>query len=381
MNDHIACQFVVDPPLPSRVLYVGGCDASRVFLRETSEQRSLYMALSYCLGSSPFLKLTTDNLEDLKDGINIDILLLSFRHAIEIARCLDVNYLWIDALCIIQDGLRDWEVQSAKMAEVYKISYLVLATTKLADPQHDCWVSQKTTIANTGPIQASMIYHPPHYRPPLLHCLPLLTRAWAFQERILAPRILHFGPNELSWECFSEDWCECGRQFLKEQTLWVTVTKEKLFTAFNSKMDIPQMGCLWRDCVQEYSRLQLTYEDDRLPAIAGIATSMQTARTGVYLAGLWSDTLVIDMLWYSSRSDYKPLSAPSWSWAFGEGGVSFLSTASNYPVVAEAEVRDFHCVLNGSSSTGKVKSGWIKLQLSIIECKLVIESELSFVPQ
>lgn len=34
--------------------------------------------------------------------------------------------------------------------------------------------------------------------------MPLLRRAWAFQERILSPRIIHFGDTQLYQECFTE---------------------------------------------------------------------------------------------------------------------------------------------------------------------------------
>lgn len=206
-----------------------------------------------------------------------------------------------------------------------------------------------------------MMYHTPRNHPPARYCFPLPARAWAFQERILGPRVLHFGPNELLWECSSEDWCECGRRSSKQisKTGISAVTKKRVFVAFHSKMDLAVVRLLGRDCVEEYSSLNLTYEEDRLPAIAGIATSMQTARTGVYLAGLWSDTLVLDMLWFSLGGDYKPLRAPSWSWASGEEGVSFLGPdyGPDYYPVAEAEAVDFHCELDGFSLTGKVKSG------------------------
>jgi hypothetical protein len=40
--------------------------------------------------------------------------------------------------------------------------------------------------------------------------LKLYTRAWCFQERILAPRVLHFLPHELVFECMTKAFCECG---------------------------------------------------------------------------------------------------------------------------------------------------------------------------
>ncbi|KAM7202468.1 hypothetical protein V8F33_002688 [Rhypophila sp. PSN 637] len=45
---------------------------------------------------------------------------------------------------------------------------------------------------------------------PSREIFPLLMRGWAFQERILAPRVLHFCNSELVWECNEEVICECG---------------------------------------------------------------------------------------------------------------------------------------------------------------------------
>jgi hypothetical protein len=38
---------------------------------------------------------------------------------------------------------------------------------------------------------------------------PLGLRGWVLQERLLSPRILHYGPIEQTWECRSQVACEC----------------------------------------------------------------------------------------------------------------------------------------------------------------------------
>lgn len=42
-------------------------------------------------------------------------------------------------------------------------------------------------------------------------CEPLLARAWAFQERLLSTRIIHYTSSELIWECKTVLACECTR--------------------------------------------------------------------------------------------------------------------------------------------------------------------------
>ncbi|PVH93058.1 heterokaryon incompatibility, partial [Periconia macrospinosa] len=44
----------------------------------------------------------------------------TFQDAIGLARKLGILFLWIDSLCIVQDDKRDWEEQSADMANIYQ---------------------------------------------------------------------------------------------------------------------------------------------------------------------------------------------------------------------------------------------------------------------
>ncbi|CZR66780.1 uncharacterized protein PAC_16681 [Phialocephala subalpina] len=56
-------------------------------------------------------------------------------------------------------------------------------------------------------------------------------------------------------------------------------------------------GDFWRAILMFYSEHNLSFEGDRLPALSVIAAAMQRVRCGTYLTGMWSDTLVLDMLW------------------------------------------------------------------------------------
>jgi hypothetical protein len=48
-----------------------------------------------------------------------------FQDAISVTRALGIRYLWIDALCILQDSVKDWEQESANMAAVYTNSMTI----------------------------------------------------------------------------------------------------------------------------------------------------------------------------------------------------------------------------------------------------------------
>jgi hypothetical protein len=84
----------------------------------------------------------------------------------------------------------------------------------------------------------------------------------------------------------------------------------------------------WRNIVRIYSDCHLTNERDKLVAIGGIAKQFaQSYDWGRYVAGLWSNNLVPQLMWEpadpvkSKRpSQYR---APTWSWASVDGEISF----------------------------------------------------------
>lgn len=104
---------------PSRLLYLGdpGCVSLHVV---TDYPDSLtYMTLSHCWGNTHVARLQKDNLERFRNIIPPEALPKTFEHAIKIARELGSDYLWIDSLCMIQDSIEDWEVESDMMGQIY----------------------------------------------------------------------------------------------------------------------------------------------------------------------------------------------------------------------------------------------------------------------
>jgi hypothetical protein len=116
--------------------------------------------------------------------------------------------------------------------------------------------------------------------------------------------------------------------------------------------------------VEEYTRLRLTYASDLLPALSGVVKQMGEFRQGRYLAGLWEDNLVMDLIWKTPLSQHpkraKPWRAPTWSWASVESPISYRRLLNfdriTYCQIVKAETQ--HAT---SDSTGRVLSGTIKI--------------------
>jgi hypothetical protein len=64
-----------------------------------------YAALSHCWGSGQTIPRTTiNNLEhSMSDGIILTDLPKTFRDAVRVCRNLNIPFIWIDSLCIVQD--------------------------------------------------------------------------------------------------------------------------------------------------------------------------------------------------------------------------------------------------------------------------------------
>jgi hypothetical protein len=116
--------------LPTRVLDVGDIENPnrlRLYLPEGKQGR--YIALSHCWGQITPLSTTKSTIEDLRIGIEFDQLPKTFQDAVVTTRKLNVQYLWIDSLCIIQDNDEDWIRESGKMETVFASAYCTIAAT------------------------------------------------------------------------------------------------------------------------------------------------------------------------------------------------------------------------------------------------------------
>jgi hypothetical protein len=213
--------------LPTRLINVGDAQSSTVslyegndFLCETNDLLSTanedYTTLSHCWGTAKILTLNKSTYEKLRSGIMDSELPRTFQDAIQFTRRMGVKYIWIDSLCIYQDSVDDWLKESSAMTRIYRqalcnISALASSTSnggcfRERDPRSikPCRVDARWTGLPKGHFN---IYHEMLWRSDVA-AAPLHKRAWVVQERLLAPRVLHFGREQLFWECHTMNACE-----------------------------------------------------------------------------------------------------------------------------------------------------------------------------
>lgn len=193
-----------------------------VYLRETSkDQTGDWIALSHQWGDKHLpvrLCTTTENQAAHKQGMKWEELPRTFRDAVKVTRKLKRRYLWIDSLCIVQEGSdADFEEQARQMEQVYSDAWCVLASSRkpghnagFLDPRH-----QRSTIT---------LYHndKPFYICQAIdnfedHVLngALNQRGWVLQEHALARRTVYFTDHQMYFQCGEGVRCETMAKMTK----------------------------------------------------------------------------------------------------------------------------------------------------------------------
>jgi hypothetical protein len=337
-----------------------------------------YACLSHCWGSNPLLRTTTANFEEHKAGISFNLLPKTFRDAIIVARKLDIQYIWIDSLCIIQDSKDDWERESANMAAIYQNCCITIAASNSRSSMDGCFVVAPEYVSRSVTVSdADEIEHVIRVRQILKHGgWPLLKRGWFFQERLLSPRVLHFGHAELVWECLDRRICECSRCTKPgcQETDFILAEKHRVRQALLSSPSADRsLPDHWRELVEIYSSMALTYEKDIFPALSGAASHMQQYRKSRYTAGLWEDTLLEDLLWqaFDGKTAFRSAEwrSPTWSWASIIGRAQYclapnpssLTPGSFGVKRSYIQIIEACCEHSGLDPNGELKSAHLRL--------------------
>jgi hypothetical protein len=119
--------------VPGRLLYVGTSEDCIIKVVQSHDQNIPYVALSYCWGAGSTLTLTKDTLSSFRSSIPWDVIPKTIKDAIILTRQLQISYIWVNALCVLQDSKQDWQRESVKMKGIYKNARLVFSTDRAAN--------------------------------------------------------------------------------------------------------------------------------------------------------------------------------------------------------------------------------------------------------
>lgn len=313
----------------------------------TNGQTGRYVTLSHCWGTSYRVTLTKNNLPKFEQSIQLKRLPRTFQDAIQLTRKLGVQYLWVDALCIVQDDQNDWKRESKSMCSVFENACFSISAVAATDSHHGM-LHERTPQSVTVELHGMQVgvRQKLDSLPQAMASSRLETRAWCYQERLLPKGILHVASSQMYWECST-----CVASETRpggESPSTRTVPEDSVLKQASSSTETSpgKFSREWLHLVSVYSARQITRPSDRLPAISGLADKAQKENLdALYLQGLWSTDLHAGLLWkrrliehgkvipsrdkYFARSSTSAVERPrrpiarGWSWASVNDAVEF----------------------------------------------------------
>lgn len=231
----------------------------------------------------------------------------------------------------------------------------------------------------------------------------LSTRGWALQERILSHRILHISNTGINWECDECSRYEDGKA--KIDFMGLSFRAFRLLNRFRRhenlgtcKLDDDEEGVptthitdfltsgswksiyfAWASIIESYSERKLAVPHDKLSAISGLASFVLEHRgleADSYLAGLWKENLIEDLLWYASKpmvaAPGSTYIAPTWSWASLTGSIKYFRERYQFLFQPYIVIRHASCTAFRSDPTGRVTSGIVRVTGELAQVDLVV---------
>ncbi|KAJ0109411.1 Uncharacterized protein J7T55_000336 [Diaporthe amygdali] len=280
---------------------------------------------------------------------------LKVQDTVHVLRQFQLDYLWVDCMCIIQGDSADWKHEASSVASIYKNATFTISATHCRGSSESLFSDPNKFITGEyiadlpGGISVHLEEYMPHpfayhgIRPEGQHStelmdsgesstMSLLSRGWVYQELLLSPRTLYFLEHEIMWRCREHAVCQCARYDLDDITTYnnnVTAVTDSTGTEYYSRRNCqPISSRAWTDIVESYSSRSLTYAQDKLAALAGIAEEYGKDTGWTYLCGLWQEIVLKCLCWYRKSSIPAPrpdASFPTWSWASTATSVGFPS--------------------------------------------------------
>lgn len=388
---------------PTRLLRINHGVEDEIILVDSDSllNRPKYVALSHCWGTEQLLRTTNDTIERHRQGIKVAVLPRTFQDAIFICNNIQIDYLWIDSLCIVQDDTNDWEIEAAKMGSIYKFAYVTIAASRARSDNEGfldrpCLFYYGEDEAPSADRRILCEPAPGLILGPLLFCpgkmlsySPLNERGWVLQERYMSPRTLHFTDEGVWWSCNSIEINESGSEgdiYPQANMTNILNTAEQFPGASRTLqaadmcgsdiyiMEQSQHHQAWYIMLNTYSKCDLTRSEDRLPALSGLAAEIDNRTQDKYYAGLWKSSIILGLQWrvVPDRDLCRQPGIPSWSWVAVKGPIKYETVFIKY--YRSAVVNDISVQLKGVNIYGEVSGGRLYLCAPVLPVGRVASS-------
>lgn len=306
-TEHPLCLKEKELALPTRVIDVG-TDYREPFLYNTQGQKGNWVTLSHCWGDYTPCRTISATIKQNEASLTFKELQINFQDAILVTRKLGFQYLWIDALCIIQDSPEDWAYEASQMHEIYSGASLNISSAAAHSGREGMFSSGDKDRCHMEPMFHLKSYshrldawgtlsfrrHAGHPPMTLIANQPLYQRGWVLQQSALSPRRIEYSSEQLYWYCRTSSLNE-GSPYEPRKLDWVVSCKDLFQMPLGMippRPDAPRLRdktpmSWWYSTLCIYCFRNFKFADDYLPAIAGIARKVMERTGHTYKAGLW----------------------------------------------------------------------------------------------
>lgn len=264
--------------------------------------------------------------------------------AIHLTRQIGERYLWVDALCIIQDSQEDKAAQISIMDRVYGRAALTIVAaggTSVRDGIPGVRAGSRMLDQHVECVQGLHLSIP---LPPLREAVvgsTWNTRGWTFQEDLLSRRRLYLTKHQIYFECTRDVWCEdlvAESKTLQGSSHPMRYSGTNIFPHTpDETLTMNERG--YENAVEEYTQRHLTVESDIIDAITALTNALTRALEpagsnprDAFRFGMWIRTLDLSLLWqprlnavHTRRivTNAKYSRWPSWAWSGWKGAVQY----------------------------------------------------------
>ncbi|EXF74705.1 hypothetical protein CFIO01_13317 [Colletotrichum fioriniae PJ7] len=282
-----------------------------------------FAVLSYVWGSVDQVKLTFANVRELSRPQGLDSVWgqipTTVRDAMMVCERLGEAYLWVDALCILQDSARDRKIQILRMRSIYSAAKFTIVAVSAKDA-HEGLLTQQTAAISPG-------YSSLEDFEALLAASAWSRRGWCYQEQVLSHRAILFTANGIFFQCQEALYDLEGVQLLKSEFPSTSVSPSQ---RVGGLLNIPYRESLeyFLSAVELYSKRNFTYANDKVSAFQGVFhrhEGLMDGKSSMFHYGL--PTCAFDQTFCWQTAQHKPhlrnSNFPSWSWLGWDDGVIF----------------------------------------------------------
>jgi len=252
----------------------------------------------------------------------------TIRDAMKVAKNLGFTYLWVDALCIIQDPNQSKAPKIlCVIHQIYENSSLTIVAASITSADRSFLKVRAVPKRKTFKIpyrlsqdQFPIISIQEHEQYDDLK-EPVNKRARTLQEQLLSPRLLIYASHTLQWQC-STTTCNLGDSYhapnlsaiprlpaIAQRSEFARKIRNEGSRSTFAETVHPFLQH-WMRIVISYSNRSVTLESDKLTALAGLATVFSPLLGPNYFAGLWEKSFLQQLCWQPA-SDTAFFSRPT----------------------------------------------------------------------